>query len=84
MGGFGPQVAGEGGTYGGKEERGTIINKLFPQNNVMYPIPQKTTGEAGRDKGVPLDVTRQVDALIKAAVDSKNLSLMYVGWAPHL
>eukprot|EP00392_Amoebophrya_sp_AT5.2_P013125 g13236.t1 len=41
-------------------------------------------GEAGRDKGVPLEIPRQVDALLHAARDLKNLQAMYAGWAPWL
>ena len=72
--------------FHGREERGTIINKLFPDSNAMFPLAgkQKMTGEAGRDKGVPLNVPRQVEALILAAMDNKNLSQMYSGWAPYL
>jgi len=73
-------------TETGRKSKDSVVNKLFPGTVSMYPLADKgkVTGEAGRDRGVALDASRQIEQLIQAAMDSKNLSSMYVGWAPHL
>ena len=38
----------------------------------------------GRDRGVGLSVEAQVDELIRAALCTRNLSKMYIGWLPML
>jgi serine/threonine-protein kinase ATR len=45
-------------------------------------IRKKLNGTA--DDGSPLPVARQVDELIREAVNPKNLALMYVGWLAYL
>eukprot|EP00933_Yihiella_yeosuensis_P051720 TRINITY_DN49702_c0_g1_i1.p1 TRINITY_DN49702_c0_g1~~TRINITY_DN49702_c0_g1_i1.p1 ORF type:complete len:193 (-),score=25.59 TRINITY_DN49702_c0_g1_i1:117-671(-) len=45
---------------------------------------ERTRGLLGRDRGVGLSVKGQVDELLKAAMCKRNLSEMYVGWAPWL
>lgn len=45
---------------------------------------ERHRGLLGRDRGVGLSVTGQVDELLKAAMCKRNLSEMYVGWQPWL
>jgi phosphatidylinositol kinase/protein kinase (PI-3 family) len=50
---------------------------------ILASIDRKLQGHAP-SAGLPLSVPGQVHELITIATDPKNLSAMYLGWAPYL
>ena len=47
-------------------------------------LRKKGERDFDHNKGISLSVAGQVDELIRAAMDHRNLSRMYVGWMPWL
>jgi serine/threonine-protein kinase ATR len=50
---------------------------------ILANIDRKLQGHT-TSAGLPLSVPGQVHELITSATDPKNLSAMYIGWAPYL
>jgi len=59
--------------------------KIEDRESVLMPEdPGKKNSLLGKDRGVGLSVSGQVDELLKAAMCKRNLSEMYVGWQPWM
>jgi serine/threonine-protein kinase ATR len=63
-----------------KQMNGAV--KLNPKG-VVESIERKVRGLLP-DERIPLGVEGQVEALIKQAIDPRNLTAMYIGWCPFL
>jgi serine/threonine-protein kinase ATR len=69
-----------------KKARNEAGVRLQP-HAVVDAIKKKVKGyvqdfDTGANQYIPLGVEGQVEELIKAAVDPKNLAAMYIGWCP--
>ncbi|GAV08904.1 ATR [Ramazzottius varieornatus] len=68
---------------GTKSESGEMVNELAVAN--LLKIEQRITGQiSGVSDSVALSVQGEVNYLIREATTERNLSRMYVGWAPYL
>ena len=52
--------------------------------HIRETINRKLQGYMTLQSALPLSVSGQVAELIREATDLKNLSKMYIGWAPYL